>query len=143
MTRRLSAHGVAVIRATQLSAIGIVLDAESIQRPNEEEFRLSIDVVSKRSGIPLYRVRILGRDHFTELKVPGRVVGYKRGEFYVADDEANHRRRHPECYDGSLGRWEGIKWIPASQMIDPLARADTIGNMPGYHDGETWIPEGG
>lgn len=138
--RRLSAHGVNVIRQTQLSAIGIVLDAESIQRPNEEEFRLSIDDVSKRSGIPLYRVRILGRDHFAMIRIPGRVVGYDRGEFYVADDEAMSHRRQARTQASRNGTVDPFP--PLDVMIDPLARADSIGNMPGYRDGETWIPEG-
>lgn len=112
--------------AKRISAIGIVLDAESIQRPGDEEFRLSVKEVSDRSGIPLYAVRILGRDHFAMVRVPGRVTGFDRGFFYVADDEAAHRRRHPECYE------------PA-RVDDVLARADSIGNLGGYWDGECYV----
>lgn len=93
MKRRLSIEGAEVIRRTHLSAIGIVLEAESIQQPAEEVFRLSTVEVARRSGIREYIVRRLGRDHFTAIKVPGRVVGYDRGEFYVADDETTARAR--------------------------------------------------
>lgn len=132
MKRRLSLAGVETIRSVRLSAISQVLEAQAIQRPTEAEFRVSIVDVARMSGVPLYAVRRMGVEFFASIKVPGRVVGYDRGEFYVADDEATAKRRAAA----------GSSFPPLDQPIDPLARADTIGNLPGYHDGETWIPGG-
>lgn len=81
------------LRAKRLSAIAIVLEAESIQRKDREEFRLSAHTVADRANIPVEIVQQLGRDHFASVRVDGRVVGYSRGEFYVADDERTGRVR--------------------------------------------------
>ncbi len=82
----------------RLSAIGIVLESMAIQKPEDEEIRVHTRDVAKMAGIPEAAVRRLGSDHFTWITVPGKVVGYDRAEFYVADDEAAHRRRYPERY---------------------------------------------
>lgn len=91
-------HDARALRAKRLSAIAIVLDAESIQRKKSGEFRLSAHDVADRSNIPVLIVQQLGREHFASLRIPGRVVGYDRGEFYVADDEASDRSRNPARY---------------------------------------------
>lgn len=91
--RRLSSSGAYLRRRDAMSAIEIVLDAEAIQRPTEDGFKLSVADVAARSGRPLYLVRKIGLNHFTELRVAGRVVGYDRGYFYVADNEATAKLR--------------------------------------------------
>lgn len=93
MKRRLSSEGADALRRVRLSAIQIVLEAASIQRIAEAEFRVSTADVARRSGIREYLVRRIGVDHFTAIEVAGRVIGYQRGEFYVADNEDQERRR--------------------------------------------------
>lgn len=91
------------LRAKRLSAIAIVLEAESIMRPKSAAFQLSSHVVSMRANIPVDVVQQLGRDFFASIRIPARVVGYDRGDFYVADNEAADRDRHPDRYRLSHG----------------------------------------
>lgn len=128
--RRLSAAGATSLRLQARSAIAIVLDAESVQRPDEEEFTISAVDVAARTGRPEYLVRRIGRDDFHLIQVPGRVVGYGAGRFYVADDEARARRRHANR-NGTVDPFP-----PLERMIDPLSRADSIGNLSAGWDGE-------
>lgn len=91
-------HDARALRAKRLSAIAIVLEAASIQRKKSGEFRLSAHDVADRSNIPVEVVQQLGRDYFASIRIDGRVVGYDRGEFYIADNEAADRARNPDRY---------------------------------------------
>lgn len=93
MKRRLSVAGAATIRKVHLSAIGIALDAQDQQRIVDAEWKISTVDVARMTGIPEYLVRRIGRDDFHRIEVPGRVIGYAAGEFYVADDETTAKRR--------------------------------------------------
>lgn len=91
------------LRAKRLSSIAIVLEAESIMRPKSASFELSSHQVAARSNIPVDVVQQLGRDFFASIRIPSRIVGYDRGDFYVADDERADRSRNPDRYRRAHG----------------------------------------
>ncbi len=83
-------------RLDRIRLVGVVLDSIARRSPDLDEIRIPIRTINAFTKIPVSALRIIGRDHFSSIVVPGKVVGYDRGSFYLAGDDGDDRfRAHP------------------------------------------------